>query len=88
MCSSKFRHRSVLVLICLCWIIDQSTMSSCFNCHGDVSNKDFVGNEQNFNSTLPSEDENQSHCSTLFGYSFNKGHTLLYDIPLLFKIAK
>lgn len=67
--------------------VDQSISTSCFNCYGDTSNEEFVKNEQkSYNSVV--NDENQSHRVILFGHSFNKGHTLVYDIPILFKMAK
>lgn len=63
--------------------------SSCFNCKGqsNISNEEFVKNEQKYYG-ITNNDGNQSDQLMLFGYSFHKGHSLVYDIPLLFKIAK
>lgn len=68
--------------------VDQSISTSCFNCYEDTSNEEFVRNEQKSYNSVVNEDENQSHRSILFGHSFHKGHTLVYDIPILFKMAK
>lgn len=79
-------------LICvMCLHIDQSTMPfNCFNCKGrpNISNKQFVKNEQNFNSSVINDDENQSDRYVFFGYSFHKGNSLMYDMPILFRMAK
>jgi len=75
----------------MCLLIDQSTMSfNCFNCKGrpNISNEQFVRSEQNFNISIMINDENQSDRYVLFGNSFHKGNSLVYDIPILFKMAK
>jgi len=63
---------------------------SCFNCYGPskMSNDVFLRSEQNFNNLITNDDQNKSDHSFLFGYSFHKGHSLIYDIPILFKMAK
>lgn len=70
---------------------NQSTMSfNCFNCKGrpNISNEQFVRSEQNINISIMNNDENQSDRYVLFGNSFHKGNSLVYDIPILFKMAK
>lgn len=64
--------------------------SLCFNCKGqsNISNEEFVRSEQKSIDSTICDDENQSDQSLLFGYSFHKGHSLVYDVPLLFKMAK
>lgn len=72
-------------------LIDQSmSSSSCFNCKGrtNISNEEFVRNEQNYNSFIINDEIDQYDRCTLFGYSFHNGHSLVYDIPILFKMAK
>jgi len=63
---------------------------NCFNCKGqlNISNERFVRSEQNFNSYILNDDENQSDRFVLFGNSFHKGNSLVYDIPILFRMAK
>lgn len=72
------------------WPIDLSTLSLCFNCKGqsNISNQEFIKNEQNFINSSTFADNNQSDQSMLFGHSFNKGHSLVYDLPILFRMAK
>ncbi|XP_022169090.1 protein MMS22-like isoform X2 [Myzus persicae] len=70
---------------------NQSTMSfNCFNCKGrpNISNEQFIRSEQNFNNSVINNDENQSDRYVLFGNSFHKGNSLVYDIPILFRMAK
>jgi len=75
----------------MCYLIDQTTMSfNCFNCKGrpNISNEQFVRSEQNFNNSVINNDENQSCHFVLFGNSFHKGNSFVYDIPILFRMAK
>ncbi|XP_060866553.1 protein MMS22-like [Metopolophium dirhodum] len=70
---------------------NQSTMPfNCFNCKGrpNISNERFVRSEQNFNNSILNDDENQSDRYVFFGNSFHKGNSLVYDIPILFRMAK
>ncbi|XP_025409386.1 protein MMS22-like, partial [Sipha flava] len=69
---------------------DQSPSSFCFNCKGrpNVSNEQFVRSELNYNFTINDDGNQSSERITLFGHSFHKGHSLVYDIPILFRIAK
>lgn len=63
---------------------------NCFNCKGrpNISNEQFVRSEQNFNDSVMNSDENQSDRFILFGNSFHKGNSFVYDIPILFRMAK
>lgn len=74
----------------LLWFVDLSTSTSCFNCKGqlNVSNKQLVEREKIYLNSTTFDCENQSDHLILFGYSFHKGHSLVYDIPLLFRMAK
>ncbi|XP_050538340.1 protein MMS22-like [Daktulosphaira vitifoliae] len=53
-------------------------------------NKCFMKSEIKYISPPKCEDDkiNLSDTITLFGYSFNRGHSLVYDIPVLMKMAK
>lgn len=54
----------------------------------NASNEQFVEREKIYNDSVTFDSENQSDHLILFGYSFHKGHSLVYDIPLLFRMAK
>lgn len=72
-------------------IEEPTTFSSCFNCKGglNVSNEEFVKSEQEkHNSITSNNNKDQCDQSILFNHSFNKGHSLVYDLPILFKMAK
>lgn len=82
---------SAYIIILCCVLIDLTTMSlNCFNCKGrpNISNEQFVRSEQNFNDLVMNNDENQSDRFILFGNSFHKGNSFVYDIPILFRMAK
>lgn len=70
---------------------EPTSLSSCFNCKGrsNISNKDFVKSEQEKHNSITSDNnEKQYDRSILFNHSFNKGHSLVYDLPILFRMAK
>ncbi|XP_050425464.1 protein MMS22-like [Adelges cooleyi] len=60
----------------------------CFDCK-IRTNKYFIKTEQKF-ITLDADEnvDDQSDSTTLFGHFFHKGQSIVYDLPVLFKMAK
>lgn len=66
-------------------------MPSCFNCKGrsNVTNEEFVRSEREKHDSITNDNNKDQHDrSILFNYSFHKGHSLVYDMPILFRMAK